>query len=152
MAPKSGKQHWARQCDDGLTMAVCRSNYLNPLASFEEGVLHSCRTNVKMIVVALVLMVVSACGGTTAGGKSAGVVDGRAPLPPHATAKVKANHGKCKKGDPIACDWVGVWFLVGGGGQDNVSRAQTYFKFACDHGYRRGCVHLQQMEQGDQGM
>lgn len=95
---------------------------------------------------------VSGCAGGTGGTKV--VKDGfqGGELPPHATAKVKANYGKCNGGDPIACDWVGVWFLVGGGGQKNVNRAKAYFDFACKHGYRRGCVHMRQMEAGDHEM
>ena len=107
------------------------------------------RVHICRLLIALCLGFAVACGGSTGGTKV--IADGfdGGKLPDHATAKVKANHAKCSKGDPVACDWVGVWFLVGGGGQQHVDRAKGFFDFACKRGYRRGCIHLQQMESGD---
>ncbi|GEM_PF-2820036 len=100
-------------------------------------------------VALLLAAIVPGCAGAS-GGETI-VKDGFTgqPLPPHATRKVKTREKNCRNGNPQACDWVGVWYLVGGGGQKNVPRAEKYFDFACNHGYRRGCLHLEQMKRGE---
>ena len=104
----------------------------------------------RLLIVAVTAVAVGCAGASTGGEKvvSDGM-DATGQLPKFATAKVKMHAAKCDKGDPVACDWVGVWFLVGGGGSKHVGKAEAFFKFACQHGYRRGCVHLEQMKRGD---
>lgn len=106
---------------------------------------------IHIAIATLIALALSACAGAPTGAPKV-VKDGMAAtamLPDVATDKVRAKAKLCDDGDPIACDWVGVWFLVGGGGQEHVSKSQKFFDFACKHGYRRGCVHLQQMERGE---
>jgi hypothetical protein len=99
-----------------------------------------------LVAVAFALLTTS-CGGASAA-KPLSEFEGTR-LPPEATKKVKMNRAKCLKGDAQACDWVGVWFQVGGAGGARRGDARVYFKRACDKNHQPGCAHLRNMQDDD---
>lgn len=102
-----------------------------------------------MLLITAVVATASACGGASAPVTDDAAANGAfagASLPPEATKKVKINRANCFKGDALACDWVGVWFQVGGAGEAQRGHARAYFKRSCDKGHQPGCAHLRNLQ------
>ena len=48
----------------------------------------------------------------------------------------------CDDGDLDACNWVGVWYMVGGAGKERRGEGVRYVQHACTQGHDRACKLL----------
>lgn len=87
--------------------------------------------------VALLLSVTLAgCGG---GSSSFGAVD---KMPSRASDKAMDKAESCDDGDMKACNWVGIWFMVGGAGNSRKHEGRRFLHHACGEGYEPSCKLL----------
>ncbi len=77
------------------------------------------------------------CGGGNA--NSIGTVAG---MPQGASGKAMSKAESCDDGDLDACNWVGVWYMVGGAGKERRGEGVRYVQHACTHGHDRACKLL----------
>ena len=61
------------------------------------------------------------------------------------TARVQAEF--CDTGEMKACNWVGVFYLMGGGGTELRLRGVDYLRTACDRGYDASCRLVEALRQ-----
>ncbi len=54
-------------------------------------------------------------------------------------ASIRAHAERCDQGDMVACNRVGVWFTVGGGGPERKERGLHWFRHACNNRYQPAC-------------
>lgn len=86
------------------------------------------------LVLALVLSFsLVACGGSSS---SIGAVDA---MPSGANDKAMEKAESCDDGDLDACNWLGIWFMVGGAGKERRAEGIRYIRHACDEGLEKAC-------------
>lgn len=76
-----------------------------------------------------------ACGGAGAN-KSWNAMD---ELPARASTKAQGHAERCDDGVLKSCQWMGIWYAVGGGGPARRHFARKYFNFACNEGLNSSC-------------
>ncbi|MCO4761437.1 MAG: hypothetical protein KC502_08030 [Myxococcales bacterium] len=86
-----------------------------------------------LLPVLIIAPTFAACGG---GGGGIGAVNS---MPSRATNKAMSKAEDCDDGDMKACNWVGIWFMVGGAGKDRKYEGKRYMRHACKNGYRPAC-------------
>lgn len=91
---------------------------------------HVARVLLPTLLVAPTLV---ACGG---GGGGIGAANS---MPANASDKAMSKAEDCDDGNMKACNWVGIWFSIGGAGKDRKVEGRRYFRHACDEGYRPAC-------------
>jgi len=85
----------------------------------------------------------SACGGGGGYSRDSGYRGGgpgaTAAMPGHASSKARNHAANCDGGNMKSCNWVGIWFLVGGAGKGRKAEGVRYLKYACNNGYQPSC-------------
>ena len=69
-------------------------------------------------------------------------------LPQEAPAQLRKQAERCDLGDMAACNRIGVWYHVGGGGEAQRSRGLELFVHACTNGYAPACRMVQDLKRG----
>lgn len=82
-----------------------------------------------MLALALFL---SACGGSN----SIGAVDA---MPAGASDKAVEKAEACDDGELDSCNWLGIWYMVGGAGKERRREGVRYIQHACDEGLDKAC-------------
>ena len=73
------------------------------------------------------------CGGASGG---IGAVNS---MPNRATGKAMSKAEECDDGDMKSCNWIGIWFMVGGAGKDRKDEGRRFLRHACKEGYQPSC-------------
>ena len=60
-------------------------------------------------------------------------------MPNRASDKAISKAENCDDGNMKACNWVGIWFMIGGAGKDRKSEGKRFLRHACKQGYRPSC-------------
>lgn len=77
-------------------------------------------------------LLLSACGGSS----SIGAVDA---MPAGASDKAVEKAEACDDGDLDSCNWLGIWYMVGGAGKERRREGVRYIQHACDEGLDKAC-------------
>jgi len=77
-------------------------------------------------------LLLSACGGSS----SIGAVDA---MPAGASEKAVEKAEACDDGDLDSCNWLGIWYMVGGAGKERRREGVRYIQHACDEGLDKAC-------------
>ncbi len=88
------------------------------------------------LLFALAAAPLAGCGG---GSSSIGAVDA---MPSSASSKAMGKAEACDDGDLDACNWLGIWFMVGGAGKERRREGVRYIRHACDEGHDKACKLL----------
>jgi hypothetical protein len=80
----------------------------------------------------LVAVVAVGCGGAS----GIGAVN---TMPRHASSKAMDKAEACDDGDLRSCNWLGIWYLVGGAGKDRSYEGRRFLRHACREGYSPSC-------------
>jgi hypothetical protein len=88
---------------------------------------------IALLVAALLGAPLAGCGGGSSG---IGAVDA---MPSGASGKSMEKAEACDDGDLDACNWLGIWFLVGGAGKERRGEGVRYIRHACDEGLDKAC-------------
>ena len=80
----------------------------------------------------LLALLLSACGGSS----SIGAVNA---MPAGASHKAVEKAQACDDGDLDSCNWLGIWYMVGGAGKDRRREGARYIQHACDEGLDKAC-------------
>lgn len=81
----------------------------------------------------LVCALLWGCGAASAAGRRA------AALPEDAPVRVRQQAGRCDLGDMAACHRLGIWYQVGGAGEQLRGRGLPLFGHACANRYQPAC-------------
>ena len=60
-------------------------------------------------------------------------------LPSSASNRARSQASACDDGDRVACNWLGVWYLVGGAGDAQRAQGVGLMQRACSLGQRDAC-------------
>lgn len=76
------------------------------------------------------------------GGGSSNSIGAVSSMPSNASSKAMGKAEDCDDGDMDACNWLGIWFMVGGAGKERRREGMRYIKHACDEGNDKACKLL----------
>lgn len=88
------------------------------------------------LLFALCVAPLTGCGG---GSSSIGAASS---MPAGASSKAMDKATSCDDGDLDACNWLGIWFMVGGAGKERRGEGVRYIRHACDEGLDKSCKLL----------
>ena len=90
-------------------------------------------------LIALLFGVLSGCGAAGSGRVAGG-------LPGDAPSQQRDQADRCDLGDMEACNRIGVWYHVGGGGEAQRGRGVELFRHACTNGYGPACRMVEDLK------
>ena len=102
------------------------------------------RSFAVIITVLALSFSMAACGGGGSYSRDSGYSRGGGPgassaVPARASRKVHNHAENCDDGNMKSCNYIGVWFLVGGAGKSRKVEGVRYIKYACHNGYQPSC-------------
>jgi hypothetical protein len=86
-------------------------------------------------LLSLSLVTAHGCAGARSAGDMCALHDLQDADPAHIRSQAKA----CDGGDMAACNRIGVWFTVGGAGEERKGRGLDWFRHACRNRYEPAC-------------
>ena len=98
------------------------------------------RLSAGLMTIALSVVLVSGCGSS---GNSFSAVD---RMPSRASDKAMDKAESCDDGDMKACNWVGIWFMVGGAGKSRKREGRRFLRHACNEDYKPSCKLLRALD------
>lgn len=115
-------------------MSSSQHSFDTTLASDLAVATSSTMHRMRLVAAGVVLaFAVTACGG---GSSSIGAAEA---MPSNATDKAREKAEACDEGDLDSCNWVGIWFMVGGAGKERRREGVRYIQHACDEGLDKSC-------------
>ena len=95
----------------------------------------------RLWLCALLSSLLPGCGGAAAGRVASA-------LPAEVPADIRHVADRCDLGDMAACNRLGVWYHVGGGGEQARARGLALFRLACANGYGPSCRLVEDLQRG----
>ncbi|MCB9738928.1 MAG: hypothetical protein H6747_06645 [Deltaproteobacteria bacterium] len=80
------------------------------------------------------LSLTTGCGATSSSG-----IGAASSMPSSASDKAMSHAESCDDGEMKSCNWLGIWYLVGGAGKQRRAEGVRYLKHACNEGYSPSC-------------
>lgn len=84
------------------------------------------------VLILLLVLMLTGCGGSS----GIGVADN---MPTRASDKAMSKARACDNGKARACNWIGIWFMVGGAGSERKAEGRRFLHHACNKGYQPSC-------------
>lgn len=107
--------------------------------------------NVKTRMMGWALVAVTGLGAGCGSAGSSRSIGATASMPTSASSKAMDHAEACDDGELKSCNWLGIWFLVGGAGKERRVEGVRYLKHACNEGYQPSCKLIDALRRKAQG-